>query len=147
MLECPSGDSQSIRQALQAVLPAHAVPSRISFVERVPLTPNGKVDRAALLTLAEATDASEGAHGRPLSEIEKALSSLWIEATGNREVDPEQGFFAAGGDSLAALRLVAAVRERFAVPISARDLFATPTLAALARLVEAAGIEVDEGTL
>ncbi|WP_285621802.1 non-ribosomal peptide synthetase [Kineosporia sp. NBRC 101677] len=147
VLECPSGDSQSIRQALRAVLPAHAVPSRISFVERVPLTPNGKVDRAALLTLAEATGASEGAHGRPLSEIETALSPLWIEATGNREVDPEQGFFAAGGDSLAALRLVATVRERFAVPISARDLFATPTLAALARLVEAAGMEVDEGTL
>ncbi|GLY32372.1 non-ribosomal peptide synthetase [Kineosporia sp. NBRC 101731] len=147
VLESAEGDAQAVRRALQAVLPAHAVPSRISFVHQLPLTANGKVDRGALLAAAETTDNEQGTTGRALLETETALSPLWAEATGNLQVDPDLGFFAAGGDSLAALRLVAAVRDRFRVPISARDLFVTPTLAALAQHVDAARADMDEGAL
>ncbi|GAA3602982.1 non-ribosomal peptide synthetase [Kineosporia mesophila] len=159
VLESGSGspdEVQEIRDALLAVLPAHAVPTRITRVESLPLTTNGKVDRGALLALAISTESGQQTRTaqdgrRALTSCEQALSPLWAEAVGTTAIDPDEGFFTAGGDSLAALRLVAAVRERFGVPVSARDLFATPSLAGLARHLEVSGadldLEADEGVL
>ncbi|MBT0774020.1 amino acid adenylation domain-containing protein [Kineosporia sp. J2-2] len=151
VIEAPA-DVTDPRAALEAVLPAHAVPSRIIRLDALPLTPNGKVDRAAVLALTTEEPAGNPSHRRELSAAQAALAPLWEEATGSGVVDPDEGFFASGGDSLTALRLVATVRERFGVPLSARDLFAAPTLTALARHLEKADDTwrrdgVDEGTL
>lgn len=151
-LESRTGDVTEIQRALREMLPAHAIPSRFTILELVPLTANGKVDRAGLLARAESNvTLGAGSLGSSLTQAETQLLPLWQEATGSLDIDPQEGFFAAGGDSLAALRLVAAVRERFGIPFSARDLFAMPTLRALAQQVEAAAgdlsADVEEGSL
>ncbi|HEY0640001.1 MAG TPA: amino acid adenylation domain-containing protein, partial [Pseudonocardiaceae bacterium] len=113
-------------------LPGHMVPARVLVLDALPLTANGKVDRAAVGRLL-AEQGLDPEDDPPRGPVETELAGLWAEilelpaAPGRR-----QSFFALGGDSLAATRLVEAVRRRFAVRLPLRRLYAAPTVAGLA---------------
>jgi len=103
-------------------------------VERLPVTANGKVDRNAL----PHPEADARAARPPSSAIEKRLAGIWSEILGYRVEAADRPFFACGGDSLSALRLVA--RLRLIAPqggVSVADLLRNPTIAALAERIEA----------
>ncbi|MEV8631387.1 amino acid adenylation domain-containing protein [Streptosporangium sp. NPDC051023] len=122
-------DPAAVRRAVAAELPDHMVPSAVMSLSALPLLPNGKLDRAAL-----PAPAPEARSGRaPRTPAEEALCDAFAEVLGLESVGAEDDFFELGGDSLAAVRLVRAARERGA-ELGVRDLFTCKTPAALAAL-------------
>lgn len=109
-------------------LPAHAVPARISAVGELPLTANGKVDRAALTATGDEGSAAEP----PRGELEQRIAALWAHHLDEPPRDRRTNFFAAGGNSLAALRFVAAVNEELGIDITLQTFLRMPTPADLA---------------
>ncbi|MBB1243606.1 amino acid adenylation domain-containing protein [Streptomyces durbertensis] len=124
-------DPAAWRRALAAALPAHLVPASFTPLESLPLTVNGKLDRAALP--APTTAGAEGAPsaGGPLEEL---LCGLFARVLQVAEVGPESDFFALGGHSLLATRLLSAARRELDVELTIENLFDQPTPAGLARL-------------
>ncbi|MEV0820677.1 amino acid adenylation domain-containing protein [Nonomuraea rubra] len=116
-----------------ATLPVHLVPSEFVVVETLPLTPRGKLDRAAL----PAPGAPAVVSRAPVTERESALCALFVELLGLPEVGAEDDFFRLGGDSVAAIRLVSRARQR-GLGLTPREVFVARTPAALAALARVA---------
>ncbi|GAA4203981.1 non-ribosomal peptide synthetase [Streptosporangium oxazolinicum] len=137
------GLSERLHRRLGERLAAYAVPSRVLLLPALPLTANGKVDRAALALLA--AQGTSPAGEPPRGEVETALAELWEAQLPGSAPDRDAGFFTAGGDSLSAIRLVSAIERRFGAGITIRTLLAAPTIAALAaKITAAADIEIGE---
>lgn len=117
-------------------LPPHATPTRITYVDALPLTSAGTVDHDALSDIVSADD---GLAGLPAGEIETRIAEIWSEILGAGVTDRYISFFSAGGDSLSALRLVAAVSTAFGVDLSVRAFLTASTLSDLTLQVESAG--------
>lgn len=112
-----------------ARLPAYLVPADLVWLDAIPLTPHGKVDRSALpAPVRAAPDAAVSAR----TPAEQQVAAMAAELLGRPEIDVETNFFAAGGHSLLAARLVARVNETFGVHVPLRVFLAAPTVAGLA---------------
>ncbi|MFE9422583.1 amino acid adenylation domain-containing protein [Kitasatospora sp. NPDC006697] len=138
--------AERLREFLGAMLPDHMVPSRFVALDELPLTPSGKLDRAAL----PAPGRIEAAAGRaPGSPLEAALCRLLAEVLGLPEVGAEDDFFALGGHSLLGMRLLTRIRTELGADLPVRALFGAPTAAGLAARVRArpAAEEGPEGFL
>ncbi|MFD7617397.1 amino acid adenylation domain-containing protein [Streptomyces sp. NPDC059802] len=115
------------------LLPAYMVPTEFMAIDAVPLTPNGKLDRAALPNPAEAvTDGHTG----PRDIVEERIAAVWSGLLG-REPGMNDDFFHNGGNSILGIRLISAIQNEFQVALPLRALFEEPTVARLARAVEA----------
>ncbi|MEK2477787.1 amino acid adenylation domain-containing protein, partial [Streptomyces noursei] len=125
----PTPDSADLRAHLSGRLPAHMVPTAFVAMDRMPLTPNGKVDRAAL---PEPTAAERAAYVAPRTDLEGALAEIWAEVLGVDRVGVEDDFFLAGGDSIAALRMAFQVTDRLGLTPATTALFDHPTIARFA---------------
>ncbi|GAA3184213.1 MULTISPECIES: amino acid adenylation domain-containing protein [Streptomyces] len=129
-------DPATVRAELAAALPEHMVPAAVVALDAFPLTPNGKLDRAAL---PAPVFGGSGAARRPASAQEAAVTRLFAEVLGVADAGPDDAFFDLGGTSLLAVRLVARVREECGAELTIGSLFEAPTPAALAaRLATAA---------
>ncbi|WP_371501176.1 amino acid adenylation domain-containing protein [Kitasatospora sp. NBC_00374] len=122
---------EELRTALAAHLPDHLVPAVVMPLEALPLTPAGKVDYAAL-----PEPRFGGAGAPPEGDCEELLAELWQEVLGLTEIARSDDFFALGGHSLPAIRLVARVRDTFETELPLRAVFESRTLAAMARRIE-----------
>ncbi|MGX2997533.1 amino acid adenylation domain-containing protein [Streptomyces sp. JNUCC 64] len=112
-------------------LPEYMVPSVFVTLDALPLTVNGKVDRAAL----PAPDAAVGASGRaPVGAVEELLCALFAEVLGLERVGADDGFFELGGDSIMSMMLVSAAR-RVGARFTARQVFEHRTPESLAAVV------------
>ncbi|WP_181160520.1 non-ribosomal peptide synthetase [Streptomyces solincola] len=126
----------ALRDGLAERLPAHLVPPVLVLVDSFPLTPNGKLDRAALPEPAPRTavrdrtaeNPGSPAPSRPTAHV---LHDVWARALGRDAVEPEDNFFALGGDSITAIRTVGMAREA-GVAFTVEQLFRYPSLAELA---------------
>ncbi|MFD1047424.1 phosphopantetheine-binding protein, partial [Kibdelosporangium lantanae] len=120
-----------IRDYLLDRLPKHMVPSAFVAMDALPLTPHGKVDRRAL-------PEPRAAEGRePRDDRERTLVDLFTEVLGTK-VGIDDDFFAFGGHSLTATRLVNRIRATFHVELPVRAVFDNPTVARLAEAIEGA---------
>ncbi|WP_187414710.1 non-ribosomal peptide synthetase [Nonomuraea sp. PA05] len=119
-----------------AGLPAHMVPGEYVVLDALPLTPRGKLDRAALPALP-APRVPAGVPREPVTERESALCSLFAELLGLPGVGAEDDFFRLGGDSVAAIRLVSRARE-LGIGLTPREVFVARTPAALGALARVA---------
>jgi hypothetical protein len=135
--------ADSLREHLRARLPEHMVPSAVVALDALPLTPSGKVDRAALPAPDGAGAAREWVP--PGTAAEAMLAGIWAEVLGlaPERVGAGDGFFELGGHSLLATRVASRVRAACGVELPVRVLFETRTLAELAERVDA---EVRAGT-
>ncbi|MFG3525883.1 amino acid adenylation domain-containing protein [Streptomyces sp. NPDC047917] len=131
-------DSEAtVRTALTERLPAYAVPATILRIDEIPCTPNGKRDLKALAGLRRRTGG-----GAPRGEVETALAGIFSGVLGGRPVGAEDNFFDLGIDSIKFIGALAAARPA-GLDFTLQELFAHPTVAALARVVRRVS-EVDE---
>ncbi|MFF8717021.1 amino acid adenylation domain-containing protein [Streptomyces sp. NPDC015184] len=115
-----STDSAELRRHLSAGLPAHMVPTVFVELDSVPLTPNGKVDRAVLPAPDLAAAAAEGI--LPRTPAEEQLCGLFAEVLALPEVRADSNFFALGGDSISAFTLVQQARTA-GLALTVQDVF------------------------
>ncbi|MEU7304330.1 amino acid adenylation domain-containing protein [Streptomyces sp. NPDC007206] len=127
---------QTLREALAATLPDYMVPSAFHWQESLPLTANGKIDRKALTTRAEAAapEAEAGDDSGPLTPTERRLAAAWAELLGvpEQQIGRTAHFFDCGGTSLTAVRLTLALDRA----VSLKDITRHPVLADLAALID-----------
>ncbi|HSS48117.1 MAG TPA: amino acid adenylation domain-containing protein [Thermoanaerobaculia bacterium] len=123
-------------------LPDYMVPAVLVLLDRLPVTPNGKLDRAALPAPEAARAAEEDSFVPPRTPAEKLLAGLWSELLGIARIGIHDRFFELGGDSILSIQLVARA-ARAGLRLSPRLIFQNPTIAALAVAtgVEAAAAE------
>ncbi|HEX3528164.1 MAG TPA: non-ribosomal peptide synthase/polyketide synthase [Thermoanaerobaculia bacterium] len=129
-------DAAALRAALGARLPAYMVPSAFAFLARLPITPNGKLDRRALLRTAVMPAGGGGEAALPRTATEELLATLWAGVLGVEQVGAGDDFFALGGHSLLATQLLSRVRSAFGVELPLRALFESPVLGELARRLD-----------
>nr|WP_295869891.1 non-ribosomal peptide synthetase [uncultured Chitinophaga sp.] len=119
-------------------IPDYMVPSYFIYLDHFPLTSNGKLDKAAL----PAPGAGKQDAGRlPETETEKMMLDAWEEVLGTRAIALTDNFFAIGGDSIKAIRLLPAIRKRMETSIGLADIFECPTITLLAQRLDAKGQE------
>jgi len=129
-----SGD---LREFLKDQLPVHMIPSAFVFLETLPMTPNGKVDRK-LLPVPDWTERElAAAFIAPRTNVEEVLADVWAETLGVRRVGIDDNYFALGGDSILSIRTRAGVLER-GFDFSLQQLFEHPTIRDLSELVRIA---------
>jgi amino acid adenylation domain-containing protein len=127
----PPGHTEVLREFLRKKLPAYMVPAVFVILESLPLTPNAKVDRAALPAPTPAgSDSADAA--APRTPFEEVLAGIWEEVFGLERVGIHDNFFDLGGHSLRATQVIARIHERLRVDLSLRDLWENPTVAGLA---------------
>ncbi len=122
-------DTGVIRDRIAATLPAHALPSAVIAVPELPLTGNGKLDERRLLAIRPG--GAGGEFDRPRTDLETRLHRLFAEALDRDDFGVDDRFFAIGGDSILAIRLVNRARA-VGLAISAKDIFEYQTVRALA---------------
>jgi natural product biosynthesis luciferase-like monooxygenase protein/amino acid adenylation domain-containing protein len=136
-----------LRAYLAARLPAYMVPDRLVLLPELPRLPSGKVNRRELPDPA-ASAAPAAGHAEPHTGTEAELAELWREVLRVPLVGRHDSFFALGGNSLAAVRLLTRVRGRLGANLSVPDLFRLPTLAAMAAAIEESLLaQADDGEL
>ncbi|MGC5953913.1 AMP-binding protein, partial [Ralstonia pseudosolanacearum] len=127
-------EAQTLREQLQASLPEYMVPAAYVRLERLPLTPNGKLDRKEL-PAPEGQAYASIAYEAPQGEVEVALAGIWQMLLGVERVGRHDDFFTLGGHSLQAVRLVAQVRTQLGAELGLTELFAQPSLSAVAQAI------------
>jgi len=126
-------DVTEVRDRVAAVLPGHLVPADLVLLDALPVSPNGKVDRARLADMAPPPAARGGSGGRPVGPVEELIAQVWRDVLGVAEVGRGDRFTELGGHSLAAMRVVSRLRRTLDTPPSLTDLLSGQSLAAIAR--------------
>ncbi|MCK9899586.1 amino acid adenylation domain-containing protein [Frankia sp. Cpl3] len=130
-------DEEELRRSLAETLPGYMVPSAFVFLDGLPVTANGKVDRRAL---PAPVAAAVRVGGRAASSVqEEVLCAVFAELLGRAAVGVDDDFFELGGHSLLAARVASRARVVFDVDLSVRDVFENPTAARLAAVLGRAG--------
>ena len=131
-------DADALRRSLAERLPPYMVPSTLTVLDALPRTPSGKVDRRALPEPAQPDAAADDAFVPPATDDERAIAAAWSEVLGVERVGATDGFFALGGHSLRAVRIIGRIEQALGVRLPVSALFDTPTVRGLAERVAAA---------
>ncbi|MGB3771105.1 MAG: amino acid adenylation domain-containing protein [Rhodococcus sp. (in: high G+C Gram-positive bacteria)] len=124
-------DSAATRAYLADLLPSYMVPSVVTVLDRLPLTPNRKVDVRAL-PAPTSTSGPDGIVEPPEGPTEIALAEIFGRVLARSVVDVTTSFFELGGDSLTATRVVGQINSEMSIAVGVRDLVAHPTVRSLA---------------
>ena len=130
-------DSAALHTWLQERLPDPMLPSRYVFLAVLPLSPSGKVDRGAIRAMPAEVVPAVG--GMSFTPTERALAEIWMRVLRVDRLRPDSHFFTAGGDSLAAVRLLAQVESVFGVVLPVQEVFRYPVLADFAAELDRRG--------
>jgi thioesterase domain-containing protein len=125
-------DTGALRSALRSMLPAQMVPSDFVELDRIPLSPSGKVDRAAL---PEPAQGERAVDGTPRDVVEERLAGWFASVLQRRDIGIHDNFFDLGGYSLLATQLFAVIEAETGRRIPVATLFEAPTVASLADVI------------
>jgi amino acid adenylation domain-containing protein len=125
-----------LRRFLKEKLPNYMVPSAFVYLDALPRTPNGKVDRRALPSPDQSVIGLEGRYVAPRSYAEEILVGIWEEVLKLERVGIHDNFFDLGGHSLLATRVISRLGKAIQIELPLRALFEAPTIAGLAKGVE-----------
>ena len=128
-------DPAAARAALAEGLPTYMIPVAVVVLEALPLTPNGKLDKRVLP--APEYQHTGGGYRPPASAVEEILAGIYARVLGLERVGVDDSFFHLGGDSLLAMRVIAAVNTSLDADLAVRTLFDAPTIAQLAPRISA----------
>lgn len=135
-------DVPALKARLAATLPNYMIPAAFVQIEALPVSANGKLDRAAL----PAPALEDGADENPATETEARLGALFAGVLGlEKPAGPSGDFFTLGGDSLLAIHLMLRVKEEFGRDPGLAALFEHPTVGALASLIDRNDMPADQG--
>ena len=130
-----SVDAAALRAGLARRLPEAMLPSAFVFLDAMPLTANGKIDRRALPAPSENAPA-ERAIRDPQTPTEHTVLAIWRDVLGRESLSTDDDFFACGGDSLSTLPLVFKLHEALGVELPLSAVFATPTVVGLSATID-----------
>jgi len=125
-----------LQRHLRETLPEHMLPAAFVWLDGLPLTENGKVDRKALPAPQSTGEAASGQFVAPRTPAEELVALAWADLLALPRVSALDNFFDLGGHSLLATRLVSRLRRSFGVDVPLRSLFEWPTVAGLAAEAE-----------
>jgi acyl-CoA synthetase (AMP-forming)/AMP-acid ligase II len=129
--------AKEIRRFAAARVADFKVPRQVLLVEQIPKGPTGKVQRIGLAgRLGLASEGALSGVSAPRTPLEKAVAGVWAEVLGVGEIGVDEDFFALGGDSLSAARVVTRMHEVMDLDLEVSDLFEAPTVAEMARRLE-----------
>jgi amino acid adenylation domain-containing protein len=131
----PAGE---LRGFLAARLPEFMIPAVFTELAALPLTANGKVDRAALPAPDAARAGQDGQPAGPRSVTEELLAGIWAQVLDTDLAGQDDNFFALGGHSLLATQVISRIRAAFGAEVPVAALFDRPTIAGLAAVIDAA---------
>jgi non-ribosomal peptide synthase protein (TIGR01720 family) len=126
--------AQQLRNYLKQCLPEYMRPSNIVILDALPLTLNGKIDRAKLATLDQQPIIAGTDHLPPRNEIESRLKEVWAAVLNTTKIGVNDNFFELGGDSILCIQVVARARA-LGLHFTARQLFENQTIASLSLMV------------
>ncbi|HKV40955.1 MAG TPA: phosphopantetheine-binding protein, partial [Blastocatellia bacterium] len=126
-----------IREFLRAKLPDYMIPAEFVVMDALPLTPNGKIDRRNLPRPRGSASESAKGYVAPSSAVEEVLAAIWEQDLDRDRVGIADDFFALGGHSLTAMRVISAIRYIFKVDLTVSKMFESPTVQGLARELRA----------
>jgi amino acid adenylation domain-containing protein len=124
-----------LRHFLQQILPSYMVPSAWVFLDDLPITPSGKVDRLALPIPSQPSGELDRDSIRPRDRIELQLAEIWQEVLDIDIIGIDRNFFDLGGDSLLAVKLFTKIYKVFQVNLPVAILFQAPTIQQLAQTI------------
>jgi len=127
-----------VRQFLQSKLPGYMVPQHFVVLDRLPLTPSGKVNRRALPTPEIADWQHSTTFVAPTTPTQELLATIWTRVLGIQPIGLYDRFFDLGGHSLLATQVISRIRHSFEIELPLKVLFEQPMLADLAQAVDAA---------
>ncbi|MBR8829322.1 MAG: amino acid adenylation domain-containing protein [Gomphosphaeria aponina SAG 52.96 = DSM 107014] len=130
-----------IRNVLKQKLPNYMIPSAFVFLEKMPLTPNGKIDRRALPAPDKSQRHIEPGYIEPRNQTEEILANIWSEILGIEKIGINDNFFELGGHSLLATQIISRAREILNREIPLRQLFEAPTLKEFSQIIETSKLE------
>ncbi|MDF5712684.1 MAG: amino acid adenylation domain-containing protein [Rhizonema sp. NSF051] len=122
-----------LKDYLKIRLPNYMIPSQIIVLDKLPISPNGKLDRRALPT-PDITTSTESE--MPVTSIEELLATLWQSLLKVKFVSRSDNFFELGGNSLLATQLIARIRDTFGVELPVRKVFEQSVLSELATVID-----------
>lgn len=122
-----------LRALLAEKLPDHMIPARFFCVKQFPLTVNGKLDQAALLSQDKTELLSDEHYVAPTSETEATLVNIWREVLEKERVGTRDDFFKLGGHSIKGMKVLMKIQQQFGVSVEVRKLFEYPTIHHLAK--------------
>jgi amino acid adenylation domain-containing protein len=125
---------QELRSHLSTRLPTHMIPAAFVELDSLPLTGNGKIDRAALPAPVRESGAAAGT-GAPRTPTEAAVAEVLKELLDMPAVGRDENFFELGGHSLLGAQLVARAQERFGVDLALLTIFENPSIAQFAAVI------------
>ncbi len=120
-----------LRDELKQKLPEYMVPSAFVWLDAMPLTENGKVDRKKLLQLEEKQSQLDGQYAAPATPEEEVLAAIWEDVLGVERVGVDDNFFALGGDSIRSVQVISKARDR-GLGLTIQQLFQHQTIRGLA---------------
>ena len=132
----PPPDPNTLRIYLQKQLPDYMIPSVYSVIDSLPLTHNGKIDRAYLASTAYTLPTLTNNYVAPRSSVEASLADIWKDVLKIDQISIYDDFFEIGGDSLVATRVVALIQQKLHVDLPIREVFDAPTIKKLAESIE-----------
>ncbi|MEM9144400.1 MAG: phosphopantetheine-binding protein, partial [Bacteroidota bacterium] len=124
-----------LKRHLTQRLPEYMVPLKYKFLETLPLTLNGKVDKIALRSLTEIQIAMDTPYEAPGNEIEVFLEGIWKEVLQLPRIGVHDNFIALGGHSLAAIRVTARINDELQIQFPLNKVFELPTLSEYAKFI------------
>jgi amino acid adenylation domain-containing protein len=136
----PAALIERLRGALASRLPAHMVPGHLHVIEAVPLTPNGKLDRKALMALG--ASPAQQQYEAPQTDLQREVATVWQEVLEVERVGLADNFFQLGGHSLLATLVVTRIKERLGDKVPLKELFEADTLKAFCNRIEALRVEM-----
>ncbi|HDB0262658.1 non-ribosomal peptide synthase/polyketide synthase [Pseudomonas aeruginosa] len=143
VLESESGDwREALAAHLAASLPEYMVPAQWLALERMPLSPNGKLDRKALP--APEVSVAQAGYSAPRNAVERTLAEIWQDLLGVERVGLDDNFFSLGGDSIVSIQVVSRARQA-GLQLSPRDLFQHQNIRSLALAAKAGAATAEQG--
>jgi amino acid adenylation domain-containing protein len=127
--------SLELRSYLKKQLPEYMIPAFFNFLSTLPLSSNGKVDRHQLPEPKHTVNKQDAI---PNTELERSIKIIWEEVLHLKHISSEDNFFNLGGNSLAAARIIAKIRQQLNKDVSLQNLYNTLTISELAGLIEKA---------